>query len=81
MEGLNSMLKMASVNGWIRGFQVNSRNEGMEVSHLFYADDTLIFCDDKLEQLRVIRLILTVFEAISGLHINWGKVYYFMSIW
>ena len=68
------MIKTAKVNGWITGFEVSTNNErSLEVTHLQYADDTLIFCDANEEQLKYLRVILVLFEGISGLHINWGK--------
>ncbi|WMV09233.1 hypothetical protein MTR67_002618 [Solanum verrucosum] len=74
MEGLNSVVKVAITNGWIRGFEVaKNNNQRMEITHLQYADDTLIFCGAEEEQLKYLRVILILFEAISGLHINWRK--------
>ncbi|WMV14069.1 hypothetical protein MTR67_007454 [Solanum verrucosum] len=74
MEGLNDMLRTAQTRGWIRGFNANMNNrQGLAISHLQYADDTLIFCDADSSQLKYLRVILILFEAISGLHINWGK--------
>lgn len=62
------------MEGWIRGFRVpNNASSVMEITHLLYADDSLIFCDAKEEQVTHLRLILTVYEAISGLHVNWSK--------
>jgi len=43
------------------------------VTHLQYADDTLIFCDAEEEQLKYLRVILVLFEGISDLHIHWRK--------
>jgi len=43
------------------------------VTHLQYAEDTLIFCDADKEQIKILRVILVLFEGMSGLHINWGK--------
>ncbi|XP_059650410.1 uncharacterized protein LOC132296212 [Cornus florida] len=37
------------------------------------ADDTLVFCDADVSQLRYLRCILTCFQAVSGLKINVGK--------
>ncbi|KAG5580719.1 hypothetical protein H5410_051346 [Solanum commersonii] len=46
MEGLNDMLRTAQMKGWIRGFNANMNDRrGLAISHLQYADDTLIFCD------------------------------------
>ncbi|OIS95712.1 cbl-interacting serinethreonine-protein kinase 9, partial [Nicotiana attenuata] len=43
-----------------------------------YTDDTLVFCEAHREQLKVLRMIFILFEATSGLHINWHKsfIYY-----
>nr|XP_016502531.1 PREDICTED: uncharacterized protein LOC107820708 [Nicotiana tabacum] len=74
MKGLNNMLKTAHGNGWINGFNVaNIQANKLEITHLQYADDTLIFCDAEKSQLRHLRVTLILFEAISGLHINWRK--------
>ncbi|WMV10713.1 hypothetical protein MTR67_004098 [Solanum verrucosum] len=36
-------------------------------------DDTIILCDPVEEQISYIRVILVLFEAVSGLQVNWGK--------
>lgn len=74
MEGLNFMIRKYRENGWIRGFcaNINMKN-AMEISHLLYADDSLVFCDVEVTQIRHLRVILTIFEGISGLHVNWHK--------
>ncbi|WMV31736.1 hypothetical protein MTR67_025121 [Solanum verrucosum] len=78
MEGLNDMLRTAQTRGWIRGFNANMNNkQGLAISHLQYVDDTLIFCDADNSQLKYLSVILILFEAISGLHINWGKSFIF----
>ncbi|XP_059277663.1 uncharacterized protein LOC132031768 [Lycium ferocissimum] len=43
MEGMSNMFQTAKVNGWIRGFQVGAGN--LEITHLQYADDNLVFCE------------------------------------
>lgn len=45
----------------------------MEISHLLYADDNLVFCEAEDAQIKHLRAILTIFEGISGLHVNWHK--------
>lgn len=73
-EGLNNMVKTAKYNGWINGNEMaRSDNSSMEITHLQYADDTLIFYDANVEQLMHLRVILVPFERVSGLHINWRK--------
>ena len=43
------------------------------VSHLIFADDTIIFCETRKEQLSALSWILAWFEASSGLRINLDK--------
>lgn len=43
------------------------------VSYLFFADDTLIFCDTDLDQMLIIHLVLIRFGVVLGLKINLGK--------
>ena len=45
----------------------------MAVSHLLFADDTLIFCEADLDQILIFHMILIWFEAVSDLKINLGK--------
>lgn len=45
----------------------------MEITHLQYADDTLVFFGAVHDQIRMLRVIFVIFEAVSGLHIFWGK--------
>ncbi|XP_019227632.1 PREDICTED: uncharacterized protein LOC109208930 [Nicotiana attenuata] len=74
MEGLNCMIKRAKANGWIKGFKGSNKPDCvMDIFHLLYADDSLILHDAEVDQLRHIILILTMFEATSGLHVNWTK--------
>lgn len=47
----------------------------MEITHLQYADDTLIFCGDEEEQLMILRLILVYFEAYLDLNRNKSHLY------
>ena len=52
MEILSCLLSRAKDGGFIKGFWVKERNVvGVEVSHLFFVDDILIFCDASKENL------------------------------
>lgn len=42
----------------------------LQVSHLLFADYTLIFCGADVEQFRNLRHLLLCFEVVSGLKIN-----------
>lgn len=74
MEGFDSIMRVALQNSWIKGFQIGGdRGQTKEICHLHYADDTNYFCKPIEERLKYIRLILLLFEATSGLKVNWGK--------
>ena len=52
MEILSCLISRAKDGGFIEGFWVKERNDvGVKVSHLFFADDTLIFYDASKENL------------------------------
>lgn len=73
------MIKNASSQGWLRGFEVaRAGRESLENTHLQYADDTLIFCDAKEDHLKIPILILVIFEGMSGLHVNWRKSFLYL---
>ena len=41
----------------------------IRISHLLLADDTILFCDASTEQMLSIRLVLTCFQAFTGLKV------------
>ena len=44
MEGLSNLIHTAKMEGWVRGFRVDSSAQNdLEITHLQYADDTLFF--------------------------------------
>lgn len=45
----------------------------MKIIHLHYANDTLIFCDPEEEHLKILRLILVIFEEMLDLGVNARK--------
>jgi hypothetical protein len=76
MEVLSTMLRRTEEGIFIRGFQAgNGRaaGNGLCISHLLFADDTIIFCDADPEQLLYIHMVLTCFEAVTGLRVNMNK--------
>uniref|UniRef100_A0A2N9FDH1 Reverse transcriptase domain-containing protein n=1 Tax=Fagus sylvatica TaxID=28930 RepID=A0A2N9FDH1_FAGSY len=67
MEVLSRMLRRTEEAGLIRGFKAsNVVEDGLSVSHLLFADDTIVFCDAELEQLLHLRMVLLCFEAVTG---------------
>ena len=74
MEALSRMLVAATAAGQFSGFTVgNEAGSLMSVSHLLFADDTLIFCDADSTHITALRGILSRFEEMSRLRINLGK--------
>lgn len=62
MESLNDMMKTAQSNSWITGFRVDSRaGNNLEIAHLQYADDTLVFCRANRGQIKFLRVIFILF--------------------
>ena len=71
VEALNQMIgKATSLNLWSG---VETCKNGMTVTHLQYADDTLIFCDASLSSLKNIKQALILFHLASGLQFNFHK--------
>ncbi|XP_038704727.1 uncharacterized protein LOC120000673 [Tripterygium wilfordii] len=70
-EGLHQLLEKAEMSGLIKGIAV--RKNGLRISHLQYADDTLIFLQAKEKYIQVAKRILRCYEVMSGLKINFHK--------
>lgn len=57
--------------GLFRGTFVGEN--GLNISHLQFADDTVMFCEAEESEILAIKRILRCFEVISGLRINFAK--------
>jgi len=55
----------------IKGVTPHLVEDGLSI--LQYADDTIIFMDHDLDQAKNMKLLLTIFEQLSGLKINFHK--------
>ena len=74
MEVLSRILKKTEDSGLLRGFHVGPVNSiRVRISHLLFADDTILFCDASRDQLLAIRLALSCFQAFTGLKVNVEK--------
>lgn len=75
--GLQGLLHKAEADGSIRGLSI-CRN-GLPVSRLFFADDSVIFCHAKESECQVILDILSIYERGLGQKINRDKTNIFFS--
>ena len=74
MEALSCMINRVVDGNYLSSSRVaNGRGEDLSISHLLYSDDTLIFCEADLDQLKFLSEILMWFKAMSGLKINLTK--------
>lgn len=72
VEGLNALLQNAAIEGVINGFSL-CRN-GPKLTHLFFANDCLIFCLSTLKECNKIQELLAIYETASGQMINKKKI-------
>jgi hypothetical protein len=74
MEAFSRMIKAMIDYNLISRFTVGARgSEQVLVSHLLFADDTLIFCGASLDQVQALGDLLVCFELVSGLKVNLAK--------
>jgi hypothetical protein len=74
MEVLSQLLRRTEETGLIRGFKVGSATvSGLSISHLLFADNTIVFCNANRDQLLHFRMVLAGFEAVTSLGVNMGK--------
>ena len=71
VDMLSILIKRAKNDGQIKGMIPYLLEDGLSI--LQYADDTIIFMDQDLEQAKNMKLLLSVFEQLSGLKINFHK--------
>lgn len=66
MEVFNRMISTMVNNGCLAGFSVGDISQStLNISHLLFAEDTLMFCEVDHNQIRA--LLQLCFEAVSGL--------------
>ena len=79
MEGLSCMLDVVATTSQFSGFSVgDTAGNSVMVSHLLFADDTLIFCDVDPTQIASLRAILARFEEVSSLGLTWENLSWFL---
>lgn len=75
MEVLSILIQKAVQGGFFHRVEVGTEEGmGLFVSHILYADDTLLFCNADATEVDYLRCVLLCFEGISGLKVNLGKL-------
>lgn len=61
-------LVIAEAFGVMEGFEVG--NEGLTMSHVQFASNTLVMCKNSVRQLKYLRCTIRCFEAVTDLRVN-----------
>ncbi|KAK9911294.1 hypothetical protein M0R45_035213 [Rubus argutus] len=70
-EGFSSLVRNAGMNRLIHG--VSIARGAPSVSHLFFADDSLFFCDATVSDCSNLKEVFRIYEESSGQKINYEK--------
>jgi hypothetical protein len=76
-EGLSNLLRKAEMNREVSGFPIS--RGGVKISHLFFADDSLLFCRATPDEWVKMQRILEDYEKASGQRFNREKTSLFFS--
>ena len=71
VDMLAIIVSRAKEHGQVKGVVPNLIDGGLSI--LQYADDTIIFMEHNFEQAKNMKLLLIMFEQLSGLKINFHK--------
>lgn len=76
-EGFSSLLQRAEQNGGLSGIPIAPR--ATKVSHLFFADDCLLFCRATFQEWSNVMQLIQRYEQASGQKINTSKTTIYFS--
>ena len=76
-KGLHSLLQQATESNQIQG--VSTCKKGPRLTHLFFADDSVIFCRASLVECHRLQGLLECYEKASGQQLNRSKTGLFFS--
>jgi hypothetical protein len=71
VDMLAILINRAKSEGQLKGVISDLTNDGLVI--LQYADDAILFMEHNIEKARNIKLLLSAFEKMSGLKINYHK--------
>ncbi|GKV08436.1 hypothetical protein SLEP1_g20063 [Rubroshorea leprosula] len=70
-EALSGLMRKAEEIGMLKGIQVGKGE--LRISHLQFADDTILTCEATEESAWAMKSVMRCFELISGLKVNFDK--------
>ena len=74
MEVLSALIRRTMEGGCISGCRIRrGKGQAVNISHLLFANDAIVFCEAKKDDMTYLSWILCWFEAASGLRINLAK--------
>jgi hypothetical protein len=71
-EGLNVLMEVVVEQNLFTGYSIGEQGQ-VTVSHLQFADDTLLLGVKSWANVRALRAVLMLFETMSGLKVNFNK--------
>jgi hypothetical protein len=77
VEELSTIINRAEGEGGITGLSITRR--GMKLNHLFFVDDSLLFCKTKVPELLCLQKVLEIYEKVSEQKLNKEKTSLFFS--
>ncbi|XP_041015991.1 uncharacterized protein LOC121258495 [Juglans microcarpa x Juglans regia] len=76
-EVLTNALNQSEQKGLISGFPITKGS--LSVNHLFFSDDSLVFCKAQLQEWNRLHNIISLYESTSGQRLNLEKSSIFFS--
>jgi hypothetical protein len=71
VEGFSKLLKKAQDEDMLKGVKFGS--DGPHITHLLFADDSIVFLEASMESLLTLKEVLANYERASGQKVNLGK--------
>jgi len=71
-EGLSVLMQSMVSAGLYHGYTIGG-GDGVSISNLQFADDTLLLAEKSWANVRSMRAVLIIFEQVSGLKVNFHK--------
>ena len=76
-EGLHGLISQAASEGHIRGISIC--RSGPRLTHLFFANDSLVFCRATIQKCQYVQDLLRTYEEALGQKLNRDKTTLFFS--